>query len=380
MIALFLLLWLGFTIVNASYMPHMLWFSYYSVDYSQGFVRRGLAGEILNLAPADLYFGAVLTIRWLVSALFIVSLAAVAWTVSVRFGRSERRLMLALLTPVLPFGFATAIYSPHPDLLARAALAAFAVTLSWTKDRRKIVFASSVFGLATGVLALIHEAIPLLYSLGAIAVIVVLAAHQSFKIQRLCALCAITPGLVVSLAIALFGRRGISAQLCARVPHDRSRVGQNFIDYHDFVCRNAVSFIDQTPADAVRMVANAGAVALVMSTVLGVLLFAVTILVINHISGVPIARFCNVLRGRLVWVSFGVLLFVPLFVVSLDWTRWWVTISFDVGVVYLLYASSQPEVALPPAARTRILFVVGIILFACFPIGALANVGMRPLV
>ena len=71
--------------------------NYYAVDYRQGFVRRGLAGQILDLFPADRYFTGLLILRWLVPALFLVGLAAVAWTVAVRFGRSERRLMLALL-------------------------------------------------------------------------------------------------------------------------------------------------------------------------------------------------------------------------------------------------------------------------------------------
>jgi len=78
-------------------------------DSSQGFVRRGLAGEILDLFPADLYFTGLLILRWLVPALFGVGIAAVAWTVAVRFGRSERRLMLALLIPMLPLGFVHAV-------------------------------------------------------------------------------------------------------------------------------------------------------------------------------------------------------------------------------------------------------------------------------
>ena len=392
LVVLVLLLWLGITVVYASYLPQIYWFSYFSVDYSLGFVRRGLAGEIIGLAPADRYFTALLTFRWLVSALFIVSLAVAAWTVAVRFGRSERRLMLALLTPVLPFGFATAVYAPCPNLLAGAALAAFAVALCWARDRRRILFASAVYGCTTGLLTLIHEAIPFMYSLGAIAAIVALGVHSPIRVQRLSTLLAVAPGLVVALAIALLGQRGISSQLCARLPHQalnwppagqpsghQSLLGQSFyVDYHDFVCRNIIPLFDQTAADGVRKVVNAGAVALAMSTALGVFLFMVTLLIINRISGVPIGRFCNVLRGRLVWVVFGFVLFLPLFAIAVDWTRWWVTMCFDVGLVYLLYASGQPVAAQPATRRTRILFALGIVLLACIPIGALANVGMTP--
>lgn len=100
-VGLLLLLYMTFWVAFASvFEPNLQFFSYYAIDYSQGFVRRGLAGEILDLFPADLYFTGLLILRWIVPALFVVGIAEVAWTVAVRFGRSERRLMLALLIPV----------------------------------------------------------------------------------------------------------------------------------------------------------------------------------------------------------------------------------------------------------------------------------------
>jgi len=300
--------------------------------------------------------------------------------------------MLALLTPVLPFGFATAIYAPTPNLLGGAALAAFAAALCWTRDHQRILVASFLYGSTIGLLTLIHEAIPVIYSLGAILTIVALSVHSPPRIQRLSAFLAVAPGLVVALAVALLGKRGVSSQLCARLPHQalnwppagkssaqQGLLGQTFyVDYHDFVCRNIITLFDQTAADAAKSVASAGVVALVMSTVLGVVLFALTLFIINRISGVPIGRFGDALRGRLVWILIGILLFLPVFAIAVDWTRWWVTVCFDVGLVYLLFASSQPEVAQPATRRTRVLFALWIILFACIPIGALPNVGMNP--
>jgi hypothetical protein len=394
-VALLLVLWLALTLAHVIvHEPQIWWFTYFSVDYRLGFVRRGLAGEILDFFPAHLYFTGLLTLRWLVSTLFIIGLAAVAWTVAVKFGRSERRLMLALLIPVLPFGFAAAIYAPHPDLLAGAALAAFAATLASVKEDRTILSASACYGFTTALLTLIHEAIPLLYSLGAIVAIVALGMHSPIKVQRLSALLAVVPGLVVGLAIGFFGRRGVSSQLCARVPHravnwppagqqasHQMARGQAFyVDYHDFVCRNVITKFDQTPADGAREIARVGAVPLTISMVFGIVVFTVTILAINRISGVPFRRFCHVLRGRLVWVTLAALLLLTVFTTATDWSRWWVRISFDVGMVYLLYASGQPEAAQPPTRRTRVIFAVGIILFACYPIGALPSLGMPPLV
>jgi len=350
LVALFLVLWLVFSLAYTIVtQPQAWWFSYFSVDYRRGFIRRGLAGEILDLFPADLYFTGVWTLRWLVTALFIIGLTAVAWTVLVRFGRSERRLMLALLIPVLPFGFGAAITAPQTDLLGGAALAIFAVGLASIniKGGKPILFASACYGFITAVLTLIHEAIPFLYALGAVLTIVVLGINSPIKIQRLSALLAVAPGLAVAMAIRLLGRRGISSQLCELVPHQvvkwyqppigkkpSDQIPVGYVDYHNFLCRNIIPSFDATPADSARSVVGVGATPLIMSTMLGIVVFAVTVLAINRISGVPFKRFCHVLTGeRLVWVTLAAVLLLAVFVSTLDWSRWWMRISLDVGIV-----------------------------------------------
>ena len=135
--------WVVFTSV---YEPNLQFFSYYAVDYSQGFVKRGLGGEILDLFPADLYFSGLLILRWLVPTLLGIGIVAVAWTVAIKFGRSERRLMLALLTPMLPLGFLHAVVLPTPDLIGGAALAVFAVVLASANGDRSLLAASALYG------------------------------------------------------------------------------------------------------------------------------------------------------------------------------------------------------------------------------------------
>lgn len=390
-VALFLGAWTANVIYNAIvYVPQIWTFAYFSVDYRHGFVRRGLAGEILNLFPGDMYFAGLWTLRCLLSAFFVISLIAVAWTVAVKFGCSERRLMLALLIPVLPFGFVTALWSPQTELLAGTALAAFAVLLVSASEPWLILLASTSYGVTTALLTLIHEASPLLYSLGAVLAILVLSRDTQVKRQRLSLFLAVSPGLVVGLAVGLLGRRGISSQLCAMVPHravnwpaaghlSSAQVSNGhkfYVDYHDWVCRNIIDKLDQSPADAVRYVANFGVIALISSMMLGIFFFLVTVLGIRYISGVPFGRLCHALRGNLVWVTFTAVLFLAIFATSSDWTRWWVRASFDVGVVYLLYASSRPEAGQPCTWRTRTVFVIGITLFAIFPTGGIVSVGM----
>ena len=229
--------------------------------------------------------------------------------------------------------------------------------------------------MTTAVLTLIHEAVPFLQALGAVLAIVVLA-HSSAKIQRLSALLAVAPGLVVVLAIALLGRRDASSQ-CARLPHRavdfprKLSPGQilrgehAYTDYHDWTCR----FITVTTGKSPFV--GPGPLGLgpwIVSTLAGIAIFTVTMLFIKAISSVPFGRFCQAAQGRLSWVILAALLLLPVFATSSDWTRWWLAISFDVGVVYLLYASRQPESARPAARRTRVSFIVAIVLLALFPI------------
>ena len=371
-LGLLLLLYMASCIAFASvYEPNLQFFAYYAVDYSQGFVRRGLAGEIRDLFPADQYFTGLLILRWLVPAFFGLGIAAVAWTVAVRFGRSERRLMLALLTPMLPLGFVHAVVLPTPDLVGEAALAVFAVVLASAKRDRSLLVASGIYGMTTAVLTLIHEAIPFLQALGAILAIVVLV-HSSVRSQRLSALLAVAPGVVVALAVALLRQRDVSSQ-CARLPHravhwargQTLRGEHAYTDYHNWTCRFITVTTRETPFIGPNQI---GWTHLIMSTIAGIVVLTLTMLVIRGISSVPFGRFRQAVQGRVSWVTLAALLLVPVFATSADWVRWWVAISFDVGVVYLLYASRQPESTRSATRRTRVSFAVALLVLALLPI------------
>lgn len=370
----------------AIYAPTMQWFSYYVVDYRMGFVRRGLGGEIVDLFPSSQYFTVLLTLRWFVPALFILSLIAVAWTVAARFGRAERRLMLALLIPVLPFGVVHAIALPTPNLLGGAALALFAVALTFVNTDRSIMFSSAIYGFTIALLSLIHEAVGLLLPLGAILAVIVLARHRSIKVQRFSAILAVVPGLAVVITVMLVGRRDVTAQ-CERLPHvavewpvnlpmNQILAGQHaYTDYHDWVCSQIIALLNVPAAEVVKVWAHVSAAAMFMTTLFGVAVLAATLFIINKFSGVPFRRFCGLLRGRLWWVIFGIALLLPVFATGADWVRWWVAISFDVGAVYVLYAASQPESAQPATRRTRVFFAAVLIVLLLIPSGTVSHIG-----
>ncbi len=369
--------------------PDAYWYSYYSVDYTLGFIRRGLAGELLGLFPRAHYFGALGVLRWLPTAFFVIGLAAVAWSVAVRFGRSDRRRLMALLIPVLPFGFAFGLFSARTDLFGAAALMAFAIALTRAATARATVIASAVYGVVLVVLTLIHEATPFLFGLGALAALTVLPGQLDAKTFRVSAGCALGPGIVTALAVAVLGRRGMAGQLCQLVPHGpanhplagKPTMGQLlsgfhfYVDYHDWICRAILPLFDQTLGDAVRFVGSIGVAALTGSTVYGIAVLAISMLAIGHVSGVPVQRFAAVLRGRPVALLIGLILVLPIFVTGVDWIRWWVIITFDVGIVFLLYAGRQPEVDQPTTRRTLIVFAVGAVLLAVIPIGIIPGFG-----
>jgi hypothetical protein len=216
--AVLLAVWAGALLAIAvTVMPDLYWYSYFAVDYSVGFIRRGLAGELLGLFGPAHYFTGLRVLRWLPTAVFVAGLAAVAWTVRPR--RSERRLLLALLIPVLPFGFAFGVFSARTDLLGATALAVFACVLTRLSSSRSVLIASALYGAITAVLTLIHEATPFLFGLGSIAALAVLAREIPTRTFQLGSVLAVGPSLLTGLAVAALGRRGLSGQLCQLVPH-----------------------------------------------------------------------------------------------------------------------------------------------------------------
>ena len=109
--------------------------------------------------------------------------------------------------------------------------------------------------------------------------------------------------------------------------------------------------------------------AVVINTVFGVGVLAITILAIGLVSGVPPRGLLVRLRQRWLAIAFGFCLTVPVFMTGVDWVRWWVSISLDIGLVYLLYVSRQPEVDRPPTRRSMRAFIVIVIALALIPVG-----------
>ncbi len=367
------------------------WMSYYAADYTHGFVRRGLAGELVHLVPGH-FFTAMLGLRWLSTAIYVCGLATVAGVVLVGRHRSERRLMVAMVIPLLPFGVSFAAFSARPDLFGGAALALFSSALALTRSRGVAIGWCVAYGAAIAVLTLVHEAIGLQFALGAVLAIIVLGGALETS-QRLGMLVAVTPGVLVTGVVAAFGRHHMASQLCAAVPHHLmpnpfatvtspetlmrfvvdGQSGQT--DYHDWVCRNVMPHYDHGVVDAVRTVGDIGTLGLTVSLMFGAAALAVTLWGLSGLSGVPLRAFVETLQGQTAWVTAGLLLIVPVFLTGYDWTRWLTIVAFDVAIVFILFAARRPEIERQPTPKTLRLFILLVIAFALIPVGAVPGFG-----
>lgn len=360
--------------------------SYYVVDYRFGFTRRGLAGEIVgNVSDAGFFTNAYL-MRWVSTAVYVLGLGALAYKLLKRC-RSERRIMVALLLAVLPFGVPYAVYSARPDLFGAVALILLCLALTAVTRTRSVVLCSGLFGAVVAVLALMHEGIALEFGLGAILGVLILAPSLTPAAQRLCAALAIGPGLGVALIVAAFADHDVSGKVCGTVPHRMIETPFasiksfpdliNYLtgtvhsdaDYHDWVCGWYLSTFDHTVADGIREVAAVGLPALVGSFVLGVVGVALTLRAVSYFSGVSFRSFVGQLNGRYILPAAGALLLVPLFITGVDWTRWLLVVAFDVVVVFVLYANGRPEIDEAPPKRAVRLFPFVALGFMLFPLG-----------
>jgi hypothetical protein len=367
------------------------WMSYYAVDYTFGFVRRGLAGELVGLVPGH-YFAATLGLRWLSTAIYLCALALVAGVVLFGQRRSERRLMVAMLIPLLPFGIPFAAYSARPDLFGAAALAVFTVALSIARSRVVSLAWCTGYGLVIAALTLVHEAIGLQFALGAVLAIVVLGGALGTA-RRRGVLLAVMPGVFTAVVVAAFGRHNVASQLCSAVPHHPMPnplatitslptlaqyvfgAHRSQTDYHDWVCRNVMPIYDYGVVDAMRIVANVGVVGLTASLVFGAAAFAATMYGISGVSGVPLRAFVDQLRGSSAWIAAGLVLIIPVFLTGFDWTRWLIIASFDVAIVFTVFAARRHEIEQEPTPKALRLFVFLVIALALVPIGTVPGFG-----
>jgi hypothetical protein len=384
---------LHLAVVLVLYPSEIYWLSYYVNNYEFGFVRRGLGGQLVRMVPEAHYFVAAYTLMWAPVVIWFLTLAVLLRQILAHGVRSNRRVMLALLFPVLPFAFSYAVYTPRPELLAMSALVAFGIVLRGIDSGRRLLRLSATYGAVIAVLAFAHEGIPLMLALGAVLAIIVLPKPVTPRIRRLALALAVGPGLVASLAIGLVARRDVAGRLCELIPRrqidDPYAASSNLNDYwayltgklesttdfHDWSCQFGTALIDKSVTDGLRDVATFGFGPLFASTVVGIIYLAATIWAVQRFSGVSFRDFTAPLRGNLAYLGLAAALLVPVFMSGVDWTRWWVLITFDIALVYTLYTVQRPELDEQPPRGTLRVFLVVLAVLCVLPTGAALHVG-----
>lgn len=364
----------------------VFWLSYYAVDYSAGFVRRGLAGTIVGAFPSEYYFPVSYTMMWGGVVFYCLGLAVVAWQILHRGQRSERRVMISLLIPVLPFAVSFALFGPRPELYAAGCLLIFATAVTRVESVRGTLLCAAAFGVAIAALGLFHEAIPLEFALGAVLAITVLAVGMKPATRALCVSLAVLPGLAATAAVVAFGRRDVATELCARVPHGLIRdpwgvpgdritdylMGRydSVSDYHDWVCERVIPFFGADFSAGVHTVVRLGLPILVASFLHGLIVCALTLWLIQFFTKVPVREFVRHIRGG-IWLPIVAASFmIPIFASGTDWIRWWTVILINIAAVYLVFASSRAEIETPVSRRDVTWFIVVLVLLALIPLSA----------
>lgn len=387
-VAIGLVIWaVGYVLLLSNVIATAIfWLSYYAVDYSAGFVRRGLAGAIVSAFPEQYYFPVSYALMWGAFAFYSLGLAVVMWRIMRRGQRAERRLMTSLLIPVLPFALTFAVFGPRPELYAAGCLLIFATVLTHVTTTRATLLCASAFGISIAVLALFHEAIPLEFALGAVLATAVLAVGLTPAMRVLCASLAVLPGLVSTTAVVAFGRRDVASALCERIPHGMVRDpwnvpsgrGLDYLlgryesvsDYHDWVCARVIPFFGADFSAGVHTVAKLGLPVLLASFLHGLIVCVGTLWLIAFFTRVRGRDFVRQIRGGL-WAPIVAASFmIPVFASGTDWIRWWTIILINIAGVYLLFASGRHEIETPVTRRDIKWFIAVIVLLACIPLSA----------
>lgn len=294
--------WLaGLLAIALTVVPDGCWYSYFAVDYSVGFIRRGLAGELVGLVPTSDQLTALKFLRWLPEA-GRHSSAAVArgWRRRSRPAGAAPNdacwLCTADSVPAFRFRIRHFFGStgpvrrrcPHRPVhrLDSGEVRSRRINCQrrlWLHHRGADADSrghSAAFRFGCGSQ---HE-----------------RAREHLNTGRfwLASAIAVIPGVErasITGVVTLFGRRGVSATLCERVPHLRDgtavkawpptlarrsdRSSAAFITTSTITvgtCRWIAQLFDQG-LDGMRFIAGVGPVALFGSTVVGLALLAITV-------------------------------------------------------------------------------------------------------
>ena len=289
------------------------------IDYSAGFTRRGLVGELVR--QAELATGADRIIVTTVLQLSVL-LALTVFLLMLVY-RQQRGLATLLLvaSPAFVLFLLNPLGTMRKEILLWLLVAA---VLVWSRSENPLAGKAIpwVVAIVFPVLVLVHEA--LLFFAGFVAVMMWLLVSEGTVAKRTAWVAGAVSGVLTAIAggVSLLWptRPGVGAEICATLTG---------AGYSNALCSGAIRFLDQDAAFSMSRVADA----ISDGNYLGVYLPVVLL------SSLPFffVRWSKPMAAALT-LSFAMT--VPLFVVAIDWGRWIVMSVWLVTMLVLRFDGS----------------------------------------
>ena len=280
------------------------------IDYSAGFVRRGLFGTLLDLVNPDAVqaIGLIAAIQFLLAAALFTIVAILFW----RTSRSPAWIMLVLSPAFLLFPALDPDASARKELIPLVALAVVALGFSLNRVRQAALIALPIYVL--GVFS--HEVAVVM--LPAFLVLMLIQNAERTRSAVTIAVAYVVVGVVgLITALAARGTTQVTNQLCAR-----------WLERGGPSCDGAITFLSQTPREAQQyLVAELFPAywAYILTAALAFLPFI-------------LLRF---LPGQWIIALAVVAAAAPLFVVSWDYGRWIYLITAQLSLIALALARTD---------------------------------------
>lgn len=326
---------------GALHVPNGFAKAYWLIDYSQGFVRRGITGEFLRRvagAPTDTSIAvasACVGVVCVASVLVLIELL-------LRLGATTGAACAVLLA-CSPFVIDRFLYQRRPDQLGVPIIVVLGLALVYT-TRWRLPLIGAV-GLLFGVLCLVHEGVAL-YDLPIAVALVVLLVWEAFGRGKLlvATILLVTPSVVAVGSVLLAGRPTVAA-----VQQLRQNAQVHVEDSTMF------DFLSDSIAQSLQHVTGGRHAAQLGMLVLGAGVVMVHRAWLNDEAGGELFQRMGAIVSWIVRNALGVMIGVGVvitFALGVDWLRWFAETgcAWLVASAFLLLKNHQS--AIVPAAAS----------------------------
>jgi hypothetical protein len=302
--------------------------SYWVVTYDYGFVRRGLAGELLQALPGPVTESMVVAAARLTGIVPVVALILLA--IVLLRNLTAPRAAMALLLMSSPFTLDEFLINSRPDQFGLAVLVVLAIFLRRLRGAQWWALIE-ISGAVMGALALIHEGNLLFYGVVALPMIMSDTSRRG-RTRAVGAALFFLPSAVAGLCIAAAGLG--DARLAHALANDP--VVRQIMGTGD---QALVAFMDDGVRDSFALVASLGPHKMGILLIWGLLAGAIHVFWLGRWSrAATVAAF----RYWIYWLPV-VLAAGFSFATGVDWNRWFCVFGSSVMV-----AISAELIASPP--------------------------------